>query len=248
MGIGKSPNAECRGQTEGWYVKFAHVRVHCHNRPWKVSHNNDYISHELRATSRANPIVFVDFQIEGYSCCLRLSVHPSVRKVYLVRTITPHRFELESPNLHQIFIIWYFRLVLKQVTDLDLEGPFGHFDLNFYEIRFSLCNNFQRIWTTITKFSPNMHLGILLYGMENGGHGHWPSRSFGSFDSEFQETAFRVVPICRTRPFKGSRSSRRALVTLSGWYLWRELSLHNVHRQGMRTSWRATSDHKHQGA
>ena len=45
--------------------------------------------------------------------CVCPSVCPSVRKLYLVRTITLHKFELESPNLHQTCILQYSRLILK---------------------------------------------------------------------------------------------------------------------------------------
>ena len=44
------------------------------------------------------------FRPKGYCRCLRLSVRPSVclsvRKLYLVRTITRHRFELEICSKH----------------------------------------------------------------------------------------------------------------------------------------------------
>ena len=57
------------------------------------------------------------FRPKGYCHCLRLSiclsVRPSVRKLYLVRTITRHRFELESPNLLQTCILGYSQMVLK---------------------------------------------------------------------------------------------------------------------------------------
>ena len=45
------------------------------------------------------------------------------------------------------------------------------------------CNNSSQIWARITKFAPNMHLGILLSSIKNWGH--WPSvsRLFGHFDS-----------------------------------------------------------------
>ena len=44
-----------------------------------------------------------------------------VRKIYFVRTITRHKFELESPSLHQTCIMGYSRLVLKmKVIDLDI--------------------------------------------------------------------------------------------------------------------------------
>ena len=59
---------------------------------------------------------------------LRQPVCPSARKLYLVR----HKFELESPNLHQSCIMEYSRLVLKmQVFDPHLQRRFGHFDLQF---------------------------------------------------------------------------------------------------------------------
>ena len=68
------------------------------------------------------------------SVCLsvHLSVRLFVRKLYLVRTITRHRFELESPNLHQTCIMGYSQLILKmEVIDLDVQCHFGHFDSEF---------------------------------------------------------------------------------------------------------------------
>ena len=60
---------------------------------------------------------------------VRPPVYLSVRKLYVVRTITRHTFELESPNLRQTCIMGYSWLVLKiGVIDLDLQGHFGHFD------------------------------------------------------------------------------------------------------------------------
>ena len=38
--------------------------------------------------------------------CVCPSVSLSVRKLYLVRTKTRHRFDLESPNLHQTWTTW----------------------------------------------------------------------------------------------------------------------------------------------
>ena len=55
--------------------------------------------------------------------CVCPSLRPFVRKLYFVHTITRHRFELESPNLHQICILEYSQLVLKmEVIDLELQG------------------------------------------------------------------------------------------------------------------------------
>ena len=62
---------------------------------------------------------------------VRPFVRPSVRKLYLVRAITRHRFELESPNLHQTCIMGYSRWVLTiEVIDLDLQGHFRHLTQN----------------------------------------------------------------------------------------------------------------------
>ena len=76
------------------------------------------------------------------SVCLsvRLSVCPSVRLsvhiLYFVRTITRHRFELESPNLHQTCIMRYSQLVLKMgVIDLDLQG---HLAISTQETAFNV--------------------------------------------------------------------------------------------------------------
>ena len=52
------------------------------------------------------------YQTEGV-LSLPASDRLSVRKLYLVRTITRDRLELESPNLHQTCITGYFQLVLK---------------------------------------------------------------------------------------------------------------------------------------
>ena len=43
------------------------------------------------------------------------------------------------------------------------------------------CNNPSQIWARITKFAQNMHTGILLAVIENGGHWAWPSKSFWPF-------------------------------------------------------------------
>ena len=62
---------------------------------------------------------------------------------------------------------------------LSLPGP----------VRLSVClwtfpcrhDNLSHIWARITKFAPNMHLGILSAGIENRGNWLWPSRSFWPF-------------------------------------------------------------------
>ena len=107
------------------------------------------------------------FRPKGYCRCLRVSVRPSVRpsvcpsvrELSLVRTITRHILELESPNLHQTCILGYSRLVLKiGVIDRDLQGHLGQFDIEFWEIR---------LVRTITRHrfgleSPNSHQTCIL--------------------------------------------------------------------------------------
>ena len=75
--------------------------------------------------------------------CIRLSVRPSVHKLFFVCMITHHRFEMESPNLHKTCILGYSWLLLKvEVIDLDLQAHFGHFDSEFLGNLACLCNNF----------------------------------------------------------------------------------------------------------
>ena len=95
------------------------------------------------------------------SVCLACpSSHLSVRKIDLVHTKIHHRFVLESPKLHQTCILGYSLLVLKKgVIDVDLQGNYGHFDSDFYEIWLVLmiiCDGFE-------LESPNLHLNLKMY-------------------------------------------------------------------------------------
>ena len=109
------------------------------------------------------------------------SVCPSVRKRYLVRMITRHKVELESPNLHQTCIIEYSQLVLK-MGSLTLTFKVILAILTQNSKKFACpCDNSSQIWAEITKFAPNMQLWILSAGIENGGHWPWPSMSFWLF-------------------------------------------------------------------
>ena len=79
------------------------------------------------------------FRPKGYCRCLCLSVrpfvHPSVHKLYFICTITCHRFEMESSNVHQTNSLECPGLLLKmEVIDLALQGHFGHVDSEFQEI------------------------------------------------------------------------------------------------------------------
>ena len=56
--------------------------------------------------------------------------------------------------------------------------PSGSFWLRVLGIPACPRNNFYWIWARITKFAPNMHLGILAVDIENGGNWPWSSRSF----------------------------------------------------------------------
>ena len=119
---------------------------------------------------------------------IRPSVRPYVRKLYLVRIITRHRFELESPNLQQTCILGYSLFVLKiEVIDLDFQGHFGHFDLEFEEIRLVRMITRHRFELE----SPNLQQACILgYSRQDlkievidpDLQGH-----FGHFDSEFYE-------------------------------------------------------------
>ena len=85
------------------------------------------------------------------------------------------------PNMHPGIL----SIVLKmEVIDLDLQGHFGHFDLENWLVHVITCDRF-----VVTKFVPNMHHGIDTAGIEKGSYWPWPSRSYGHFDSEFQETS-----------------------------------------------------------
>ena len=68
----------------------------------------------------------LDFQADWVSslpASVRPSVCPYLSKLYVVRMITRHKFEIESPNLNQTCISGYTRLVLKKgVIDIDLHG------------------------------------------------------------------------------------------------------------------------------
>ena len=113
---------------------------------------------------------------------VRPSVRLSVRKLYFVCTITRHRFELESQNLHQACIMGYSRLVLKiGIIEFDLQIHFGHFDSEFWEIRVVRAITRHRFGLESPKFAPYMHPGILSAGIENGGYWPWPSRSIWPF-------------------------------------------------------------------
>ena len=118
--------------------------------------------------------------------CVCPSVHPcvrpSIRKLYLVCMITQHRFELESSNLPQIYIMGYSQWVLKmEVIDYDLQGLFGRFDSKLLRKLTCLHDKPSHVWTRITKFASNMHPGILSNVIENKGHWPWLSRSYWLF-------------------------------------------------------------------
>ena len=107
------------------------------------------------------------------------SICPSVRILHLVPV---------QDNVSQ-FLAWITKfapnmhppLVLKmKVTDLDLQCQFGYFDTELQEKMACLHNKLSQIWSETTKFAPNMHPGILLAGIENGGYWPWSSSSFWS--------------------------------------------------------------------
>ena len=117
------------------------------------------------------------FQAEGVSP-LPVSAHLfSVRRLYLVRVITAHRFEPESSNFYQTC----------------------HFDSEFLKIRLVhmiSCNGFE-------KLSSNLHqiLGSSWMVLKTG---HWPwlSWSFDHFDSNSRKpcsASFLYIDLGRPR-------------------------------------------------
>ena len=167
------------------------------------------------------------FRPNGYCCCLRppvcqsvcLSVCPSVRQLYLVRTIIRHRFELESPNFYQTYILGYSWLAFKMgVIDLDL-----HFRPLWLRILgYSACprNNSSQIWAWITKFAPNimgyswlvLKMGVIDLDLQ----GH-----FGHFYLEF----WVILIVCAiTRHWFGLESSNLHQICIMG-YSWRVLKM-----------------------
>ena len=124
----------------------------------------------------------------------------------LVHKITRHRFELESPNSYQTCILGYSQLILKmEVIDLDLQGDFGHFDLECLEIwlvRMITCNGFE-------LELPNLHqiciLGYsqLVLKVEVMDLDLQPCLPIIST----QETACNVAPVYWAGPAKGCYTS-----------------------------------------
>ena len=105
------------------------------------------------------PLTFQAEWVLSLPSSVRLAARPSVCKLYLVRTITRHKFELESSNFHQTCIMGYSWVVLKmEVIDLELQGHFGHFDSEFYEIRLVRVITRHRF----VLESPNMHHACIL--------------------------------------------------------------------------------------
>ena len=99
-----------------------------------------------------------------------------------------------------INIVGYSRLVLKKGHWPWPSRSFWPFWPRIFDIRLVraiTCNGFL---AANTKFEPNMYFGILSAGIENGGHWPGPSRSFGHFDSEFEETTFNVALVYWFRP------------------------------------------------
>ena len=100
--------------------------------------------------------------------CVCPSVHPSVcssvhlsdHELYLVHTITPLRFELEPPNLHQICIMGYLQLILKMVViDPHPQGHFGHFDSECYATTWknTQTNTHFAVWSSTSSQWVNCH-------------------------------------------------------------------------------------------
>ena len=179
-------------------MPFAHSNIYPPPPPVSATKQNQYVT-----------AIFTPwpFRPKGYCRCLRLSVHLSICKLFLVCTITLHRFELESPNLHHACILGYSGLVLKmEVIDLDLPRSFWQFWLSILGNLACPRDNSSQISTRITKLAPTMHLGILSAGIENEGHWPWHSRSFWQFIVKKRHSTLLLY--LRSRLAKGSYTSQ----------------------------------------
>ena len=117
--------------------------------------------------------------------------------------ITPHRFGLESPNLHQTCILGYSQLVLKmEVIDLDLQGHFDHFDSEFWLVPAITFNGFELESSNlhqicILRFS---QLVLRMGGIDLDLQGHLAIST--------HKTAFNVALVHWSRPAKGCYMSQ----------------------------------------
>ena len=123
------------------------------------------------------------------------------KEIWLVRTITCHRFGLESQNLPQTCIMGYTRLVLKmEVIDLDLQGHIDHFVLEFWEIWLVHAitgNGFE-------LESPNWHqICILGFSQLLLKMGVIDLDLQGHLTFSAQETEFNIALVYWSRPAKG---------------------------------------------
>ena len=74
------------------------------------------------------PLAFPAWRVLSWPAFFRPSVSLSINQhnqLYLVRIITRHRFELESTNVHQIYILRYS--LNMEVSGLDFQGHFWPF-------------------------------------------------------------------------------------------------------------------------
>ena len=85
-------------------------------------------------------------------------------------------------------------------------------------------NNLKLIWARITKFAPNMHLELLLTGIEYRGYWPWPSRSFGHFES-----GYSVLPIYPGGVYGGIGYIAVACLTP---FFWRPRARHFLRNRG----------------
>ena len=119
----------------------------------------------------------------------------------VARAISPHRFGLESPSLHQACIMGCSQLVLKmEVIDLYLQGHFGHFDLEFQEIwlvRAITCNRYDLESPNLRQICISVFSQLVL---NLDLQGHLPIST--------EETAFDVALVYILRATKGCYTSQ----------------------------------------
>ena len=119
--------------------------------------------------------------------CVCVSVRLSVRELFLVRMITRHIFGLESPNLHQTFIMMgYSRLLLKiGVIYRALQSHFDHYVLQFYEILLDRVIAPHRFGLESQNLHQTCIMGCSQLALEIGVIDLDLQDDFGHFDSEF---------------------------------------------------------------
>ena len=123
---------------------------------------------------------------------VRSSVHPFVCwSVNFTFSIARHRFDLESPifTKHASWdtLSWYWKCGSLTLT-FKIIWPFWfRIQGNLGYCHDNSCDNLQWIWARITKFTPDMLMGLSHLVLKMGVIDHGHQGHFGDFNSEFEE-------------------------------------------------------------